>query len=87
MTIVNKGFVEDLRNRSPEIAAKINGLLRTDKDHYSVLLYAAQNSILPVNELSKLWADHLNVAWIDLKSTLFQPDGGGGGCYSGVPDG
>ncbi|MDH5525371.1 MAG: GspE/PulE family protein [Desulfobulbaceae bacterium] len=74
MTIVNKGFIEDLRSRGPEIAAKINGLLKTDKDHYSVLLYAAQSSILPVNELSKLWADHLNIAWIDLKSTLFQPD-------------
>ena len=73
MTIQNKPFILTVGKDDMKIAKEINRCLKESQDHYNVLLHIIEQGLLPADEVCRLWADSLNIAWIDLNATLFQP--------------
>lgn len=71
----NPAFVEELRNRRLLADEVINRILKTYKqDTYAVFRHLIAEGILSKNDASILWADTLNVSWIDLTSSFFQTE-------------
>lgn len=74
MSISNPGFIDDIRSKNDELATLVDRCIGVEPDHYHVLLQVIQSRILPYDKTCKIWSDNLGIAWVDLKSTLFQPD-------------
>jgi len=74
MTIRNANFVDMVEQRQLLPAKELYRFQAQDADHYQLLLHLIHNGFMKAPEACRLWADCLNIAWIDLRETLFQPD-------------
>lgn len=71
----NPAFVEELRHRGLLSDEVINRILKTYKqDTYAVFRHLIAEGVLTKNDASALWADTLNVSWVDLSSSFFQTE-------------
>lgn len=71
----NPAFIEELRHRELLSDEVINRILKTHKqDTYAVFRHLIAEGVLTKNDAAALWADSLNVSWVDLSSSFFQTE-------------